>query len=233
MEEKPRISVAIPTHEMKYGNRFLFQSLIRLENQTFKDFEVVVSDNSEDYQIEGVCKLFKDSLNINYFRNPNKGMAQNSNSAIKASKGELIKLLYLDDFLASDNSLKYIEMNFRDTDNWLVTGCNHTYGDEEERTHPHMARYSDDIHTGNNTIGSPSVMTIRNEEPLLFDENLTWLLDCDLYKRYYDKHGPPMVVDDINVVIRLGDHQATNILPDKIKRDEFIYLQKKHEEKTN
>ena len=227
MKKKPKISVAIPTHEMKGGDQFLYQSLMRLEAQTFRDFEVVVSDNSEDEQMGNVCKLFKDSLTINYFKNPIKGMAQNSNSAIKASKGELIKILYLDDFLATEYSLEIIVGNFDDEVEWMVSGCKHTT-DGLNRVNEHKPKYTRNIHTGNNTIGSPSVMTVRNKKPLLFDENLTWLLDCDLYKRYYDKYGLPKILDTFNVVIRQGDHQMTNILSDEIKKNEHVYLHKKY-----
>ena len=223
---KPKISVAIPTHEMAQADKFLFESLMKLEQQKFTDFEVVVSDNSDNNKLKETCDLFS-TLNINYFKNPIKGMAPNSNSAIKACKGELIKLLYLDDFLMSPDSLGEIVLNFHDDFEWLVTGCKHTT-DGMDRNNPHLARYRRDIITGHNTIGSPSVVTIRNNDPLLFDENLTWLLDCDLYKRYYDKYGLPKILDTFNVVIRQGDHQMTNILSDEIKQNEHIYLYKKY-----
>lgn len=221
-----RITVAIPTHSMTGGQSFLRQSFNSFKKQTFKDFDIVVSDNSEDDLIEDVCNEYIE-LPITYFKNPLKGMAQNTNSAIKASKGELIKVLYLDDFLFGETALSDINKFFKPTDQWLVTGCVHTV-DGEEFYNPHYPNYHDKIYEGGNTIGSPSVLTIRNKDPQLFDENLTWLLDVDLYKRYDYLYGNPRVINSLNVVIRIHPGQMTNIISDNRKQDELEYLIKKY-----
>lgn len=225
---KPKITIAIPVHEMVgEGARFLRHSLQVIQSQTFKDFDVVVSDNSSNDELKDVCAEFPD-LDINYFKNPRRGMAPNTNAAIEASKGELIKILYLDDFLFGRGALQDISDNFKSRDHWLVTGCIHTR-DGETFFDRHFPNYHNKIYTGANTIGSPSVLTIRNKGHLLFDESLTWVLDCDLYKRYRDRYGLPMQLGKINVVIRQGDHQVTNILPDDVKRKEVEYVIKKYE----
>ena len=67
------------------------------------------------------------------------------------------------------------------------------------------------MHLGNNTIGGLDVLTIKNEsEPMFFDESLLWLLDCEYYKRSYDKYGPPKIINKILVAVRLGDYNITN-----------------------
>lgn len=225
---KPRISIAIPTHEMGgLGAKFLRHSLRKIRSQDFNNFEIVVADNSDDSKIEDVCKDNSD-LRIVYVKNPVKGMAPNSNVAIRMSRGEIIKILYLDDYLFGTTALKDISNAFTSDVHWLVTGCVHSVdGIETER--PHLPEYSDDIHTGNNTIGSPSVLTIRNSGHLLFDESMSWLLDCDLYKRYYDTYGLPKILNRLGVVIRTGPHQITNILTDEQKRVEQDYMNKKYE----
>ena len=50
---KPLISVCIPTYEM-YGEgyRLLKRNLEILSIQNFKNFEIVVTDNSEDFKIK-------------------------------------------------------------------------------------------------------------------------------------------------------------------------------------
>ena len=60
-----------------------------------------------------------------------------------------------------------------------------------------------------------------------FDENLSFLLDCDLYKRYYNQHGPPKILNNLNVVIGIHDEQVSNVMPQKEKDKEFNYLQQK------
>ena len=190
-----RISVAIPVYDMPNGDFFLKRLLQSLDQQTFRDFEVVITREGK--------------------------MAENTNAAIKQSKGEIIKILYQDDYLAHPRALEMVDKAFRGQ--WLVTGCAHDPG-----THTHYARYNPRIHEGINTIGSPSVLTLKNDNPLLFDESLTWLLDCDLYKRLYDLHGPPAILDDINVVIGTGEHQTTFLLDEETKLREHDYLLEKH-----
>ncbi len=224
------ISICIPTYEMQgKGTEMLARGFDILTQQTYKDFEVVISDNSEDDAIKDLCQnsLYQ-TLNIKYFKNPIKGMANNTNEAIKKANGELIKILYMDDFLASKNSLQEIVDNFKGQ--WLVSGCEHYDG--SKRYSPHYPTYTKKIYQGENTIGSPSVLTIKNEKNLLtFDKNMTWLLDCDYYKRLYDKYGEPVLLNKVNVIIGTGKHQMTNILSDTAKKKERYYMAKKYKKR--
>ncbi len=219
-----KLSVAIPTSKMPNGDVLFFRCVESLWNQSFQDFEIVVTDNSEDDTILNICKFFK--TGITYYRNPIKGMAQNTNEAIRRCKGELIKILYMDDYMAHNRALQKIVNNFEGE--WLVTACTHIRSGNNYTEHIHYPDYSLDIHTGNNTIGSPSVLTIRNKNLILFDPNLGWLLDCDYYRRMYDLHGEPTVLRDINVIIGVHEGQETNILGDQRKLAEYEYLQKKY-----
>lgn len=218
-----KLSVAIPTHSMEDSSYFFRRCLDSLWNQSFQDFEIVVTDNSEDDTIEKICDWYR--TGIRYFKNPIKGMAQNTNEAIRQSRGELIKILYMDDYLAHDNALEKIIRKF--SGQWLVSGCSHTVTGQE-RFNAHIPHYCDEIVTGKNTIGSPSVLTIKNENPLFFDEAMTWLLDCDYYKRMYELYGEPVILKDINVMIGLHDGQMTHIMGDEIKLKEHEYINKKY-----
>lgn len=199
------------------------RALDSLWDQTLQDFEIIVSDNSEDDQLRDICAFYG---GIRYTRNTVKGMAPNTNRAMELADGYLVKILYMDDFLAHNNALKDIYDHFKG--DWLVTGCAHTgYG----RAHfnEHMPTWNDEIHLGVNTIGSPSVLTMRNDKKMYFDTEMTWLLDCDLYKRLHAAYGEPTYLNDVNVIIGVGDHQMTNILTDEDKMKEFNYLATKHD----
>lgn len=185
------ISIAIPTHNMKNGNFFLKRLLNSIREQTYQDYEIVVTEKGK--------------------------MAENTNYAMKQCRGKLIKVMYMDDWFAHKNALKEIVENFEG--DWMITGCN---------TNPHPY-WTDDIETGNNHLGSPSVLTVRRKTMILFDETMSWLLDCDLYRRMYDLYGPPKILDTINVNMGIGDHQMTNILTNEEKLQEHKYMQKKYE----
>lgn len=227
------LSICIPTYEMKgSGHVFLKHTFTILSNQTFKDFEIIISDHSKNDEIKNLCDIYKEMLDIKYYKNNENigNSSANINNAMKKAKGKLVKILFQDDFLYDEKSLEVIVSDFNLTkDHWLVTACAHTR-DGMLFFKPHYPKYNKNIHLGKNTIGSPSVLTIKNENPLFFDEKLIWLMDCDYYKRCYNAYGLPKVIDDINVVIGVGEHQVTNTKATfRIRQAEYQYILDKYE----
>lgn len=192
---KPLVSIAIPYYaKMKNAEFFMDRCLESIRSQTFQDYEIVITRRGK--------------------------MAENTNNAIMKCTGELIKVLFMDDYFAHKNALKDIVDNFKEKDDWMITGCD---------TNPHP-QWTDDILKGNNKLGSPSCLTFRNlpHKILYFDENLSWLLDCDLYHKWHQQSGKPKILDSINIKMGIGDHQHTNVLTDKEKLDEQIYLDQEY-----
>lgn len=199
-----KISIAIPVYDMPNKEYFLKRCMRSIERQTFKDYEIVITENG-------------------------KGMASNTNEAMRKCKGAWIKILYMDDYLAHPDALQKIweqieKKNFEVA--WLASACMHDDG--KNIYHKHSPKWNDDIHKGVNTIGSPSVITIKNGLDMYFDENLMWMLDCDLYKRIEEKYGGPVIISDVNVIIGIGEHQATNWMGEERKKSEEAYMKKKY-----
>lgn len=223
-----QLTICIPTYEMRgYGHVFLEKSFNILVNQTFKNFDVVISDHSKDNKILDLCEKYKDRLRINYYRNLDKrgSSSANINNAIKKAEGKIIKILFQDDFLYDNNSLDIVIKNFNlNEDKWVATACTHS-SDGKHFFKTFYPKYNNLIQFGNNTISSPSVISIKNENPLLFDENLIWLMDCDFYKRYHDKFGNPKIINQITVVNKVGPHQVSKSIVNKyIKFKELLYV---------
>jgi glycosyltransferase involved in cell wall biosynthesis len=235
MSKTPHISLCLPTYEMHgVGALFLRESFDILAKQTFKDFDVVISDNSVTDIIKVVCDEYKDKLDIKYFKHAGKKeMSPNVNNAIRCATGKILKILCQDDYLYHERALEDIAQNFDlSKDSWLVTACIHT---KNTRSYfrPFYPKYNKKIHMGKNTISSPSVLSIKNENVQFFDENLKWFMDCDYYKRMHDKYGDPKIVHEINVVNRVGKHQTThNDAVESLRKREFEYIVKKYNEKT-
>lgn len=225
------VSICIPTYEMHgHGVPYLAQNLDVLVKQTFKDFDVVISDHSEDDAIKNLCAQYADRLDIRYIRNDKDrgNSSANVNNAVRHASGKLIKFLFQDDFFYTDNALKETVDTFSPRDQWLVSACIHT-NDGVHFYRPFHPRYTKNIHLGRNTISSPSVLTIRNEDPLFFDENLLQRMDCDYYKRCYDRFGLPRVLDTVTVVNRAGPHQISQTLVTAAIADrEYRYLLAKY-----
>ncbi len=194
------ISICIPYYSrMKNAEFFLNRCLNSIKAQSYTDYEIVITDKGN--------------------------MAENSNRAIKQAKGDIIKILYQDDYFTNGNALQVIADSFKS--GWLSTGCVHEVNGTI--TNPHLPEWTDDIETGNNKIGSPSVIAFENNNPLLFDEKLGWLLDCDLYKRLYERYGEPTYVYEYCTTIGVHPGQATNIMSNGEKLKEQSYLKEKYE----
>ena len=112
-----KMSIAVPTCESKgRGNEFLDDLFRTLEIQTFKDFEIVVSDHSKDDKLVDVIDEFQHKLNILYVKNKNdrgNGPA-NTNNAINHCSGDIIKVMFQDDFFYDDEALQKIYDSFDD-----------------------------------------------------------------------------------------------------------------------
>ena len=77
----------------KTAERFLVEYFSHLMYQTFKDFDVVISDQSEDDNLKTICDTFSHVLNIKYVKNTSnkKNAANNVNNAVRHATGEIIK----------------------------------------------------------------------------------------------------------------------------------------------
>jgi hypothetical protein len=89
-------------------------------------------------------------------------------------------------------------------------------------------KWNDMIWTGNNTMGCPSGMTIVNNNLIFFNESLNWLMDVDYYKRMFDRHGQPKILDQVTVVNRTSPHRLTESISQSIKDKEVNMLVAKY-----
>lgn len=83
---------------------------------------------------------------------------------------------------------------------------------------------------GVNTIGPPSVLSFVNAPPLLFNEDLVWLMDCEYYMRLLRRYGPPARSKHFNTIVRVGDHQLTNHISDHVRSREADIVLDSHPE---
>jgi hypothetical protein len=224
------LSVCIPTWEQYgFGKNYLNYLFKTLLKQTISDFEVVISDHSIDNSIYDLTIFYKNELNIKYFRNKNNrgNSSLNTNNSILHSKGDIIKIMFQDDFFYDNDAIKLILKRFESEDcKWLVSGCNHTL--DCDKFYNYMIPYwNENIIRGINTISSPSVLSFKRDVNCLFDENLTMLMDCEFYYQLYKKHGLPEIIDNCLVTNRIHENQISQKYNKNIN-DEIMYVLKKH-----
>jgi dTDP-4-dehydrorhamnose reductase len=231
--ESPFFSIAIPAYGYEgKGVDFLKHNLEILKKQTFKDFEIVISDHSVDNTISDFLMSwnFDNNLNIKYLKNSiGRGfISPNLNNAMKNCTGKWIKVLFQDDFLFDENSLAIqYEVLKSDKHKWLITTFEHS-NDGVTFYRRYSPKYTNDIWRGNNTLGNPSNLTIKNEDLIFFDEELNWLMDCDYYYRLFLKYGSPTIIEPITVVNRTHGNGLTDNTPQSVKNFEFSKLNYKY-----
>jgi glycosyltransferase involved in cell wall biosynthesis len=87
MENKPLVSIGMPLYN---DEDFLEESLNSLLNQTFSNFELIISDDASTDNSSEICKKYKDNdKKIKYYRNEkNLGEIANFNKALSFAKGK-------------------------------------------------------------------------------------------------------------------------------------------------
>lgn len=91
----PKISIVVPTYNTP--QQFLDDMYKSVKNQTYKNWELCIADGSDNNNVEN---FFKEKTNVKYKKlKENKGIADNTNEAIKLATGEYISFLDHDDII--------------------------------------------------------------------------------------------------------------------------------------
>lgn len=99
--DSPLVSIGLPVYN---GEKYISESIESIINQTFEDFELIISDNSSIDRTEEICREFSDQdPRIRYYRNDkNIGLALNHNRTFELAKGKYFKWMHYDDLISSD-----------------------------------------------------------------------------------------------------------------------------------
>jgi len=212
-----KISIIIPTYEMHgKGIEYLGDALRSILEQTYKDYEVIISDHSIGDNIEKYIESF--NLDIKYFKYTEKrgNAAANYNNAIKKASGDIIKPLAQDDYFYSDDALEIFSSHILNG-GWVISGRREGGIDKV----PNWIKFNQ---TGRNTVSGPSCIVYKKCD-LLWNENLIWFFDCDLYYKLRDIFGNPIIDMRPLIFNRIHNHQFTNHISKarkKQERKEFI-----------
>lgn len=227
---KPAISVCIPAYDMGgKGAEFLAASFDRLLTQSFEDFDIVVSDQSDSDGVAQVCATYSDRLSVHRvdYRDGLRQSSANANNAMRHATGSVLKILFQDDFLVRDDALEQISNGFTHSDTqWLLCGSGISRdGQSVER--PMVPRLTPQIRFGRNTVSSPSVLALRAGHDLFFDEALIWLMDVEFYDRCHATLGDPHILPTTLVANRLHEGQVSAAVTKPLRRRELRHVWQK------
>lgn len=96
----PLVSIGIPTYNR--ANSYLRSALRSAVNQTYKNIEIIVSDNCSPDNTESVVKEFNDPRIRYYRQRENIGPLNNRNFCLEQSRGEYFVIVMDDDLIDSD-----------------------------------------------------------------------------------------------------------------------------------
>lgn len=99
---KPLVSIGLPVFN---GQNFLEEAIKSVLNQTYKNLELIISDNGSTDNTQKICyKYLKQDKRIQYYRfSKNYGAAKNYNRTFNFSNGKYFKWLAHDDLLTNTN----------------------------------------------------------------------------------------------------------------------------------
>lgn len=193
MKDPVLISVCIPAYK---NTTFLKRLLDSISIQTFRDFEVIITDDSPDDTVHDFIAQYESDIPIKYFRNPVAlGTPENWNEAIRQAKGKWIKIMHDDDWFSDAGSLSI----FADSIN--KSSCDFIYSaytnvfintGVEKIVYPSKFRQrkmKKEPYTlfAKNIIGPPSVTIHKNYRSLNYDNKTKWVVDIDFYIRMMAK----------------------------------------------
>ncbi len=209
------ISICIPAYK---NARFLRRLMDSIAVQGFRDFEVVLTDDSPDDEAGNLCREYSGKFELQYHRNEKAlGTPENWNAAMRLARGEWIKLMHDDDWFAGPESLgefkKAIEAN--PEAGFIFSAYENVFLDENRSRIVHakstgLKQLLIDPVTlfSSNVIGPPSVVIHRNDRNVYYDPQVKWVVDIDFYISYLDKQAF-FYLDKPLVKVGIGKEQVT------------------------
>ena len=178
-----KVSICIPAYNNKAGIERLLNSI---KEQTFTDYEVIITDDSTTDDVKDVVSSC--GLNVNYVKNQARdGSTANWNKAIDMASGEYIKIMHHDDWFTFDNSLEKMVKLLDENEGAVLAFSGTMQVGTKESYSRHIKREDAlfiekdwrNLYLGN-TIGAPSSVIHRRCDKR-YDVNLKWLVDMEFY----------------------------------------------------
>lgn len=227
----PKVSICIPAYLQV---QFLKQTIDSVLSQDFDDYEIVITDDSPNESVKDLIKTYRNEARLKYFRNEKPlGSPENWNQSVRLSKGEYIKILHHDDWLAGPSSLsEFVKLLDANPDaGFAFSGAIAQVPDSRKSWH-HFATKSQISRLKTeptslflqNIIGPPSSTIIRRSAFLDYDNNLVWLVDIAQYIEVLCKTNCVATKAPLIYSTTQAPHQITESVSQNKKLNLFEYF---------
>lgn len=214
MNRSPFISICIPAYKRPQYLRRLLKSIAI---QSYKNFELILTDDSPDNSVKVVWEEFNQFNNFSYYKNESAlGTPLNWNEAISKATGKWVKLMHDDDWFADENALMEFANKATDNPNSFIFSAHidvYEHASKEKIVLPEKFRIQKAIKEpavlwAKNFIGPPSVTLYKNDARFLYDINMKWLVDIDMYRRRLESDRLVYIPKPL-IKIGVSDSQVT------------------------
>jgi len=181
----PKITILMPVYN---GEKYLKKSIESILNQTFKDFEFLIINDSSTDNSEKIIKSYADPRIIFIQNEKNIGVTKTLNRGLELATGEYIARMDADDISLTkrlNKQIKFLEANPKIgiCGTWIKTIGNIKGYIQKYPTNPNEAKAQMLFYT---PLAHPTVMMRKNilkRFNLKYDENLRNGQDYDLWSR--------------------------------------------------
>lgn len=228
-----KVSICIPVYNNVNGVQRLLDSVSK---QKFRDFEVIITDDSTNEEVAELVNTYND-FELRYYKNAERlGAIRNWNSAVQKCTGEYIKIMHHDDWFTDEASLGKLVQMLDEKPEAILAFCGTWQVGEGQKYSRHISK-SDarliqedyrNLYLGN-IIGAPSAV-IHRKSVCQYDEKLTWLVDMDFYMQLLKENSNFVYTEEPLISIGMGKEQLTRkcIENKEINSFEYQYIYKKY-----
>lgn len=212
--QKPTVSVLIPAYNYAH---YLDETIQSVLNQTYQDFELVISDNCSTDNTEEMLQKYLADPRITYHKNAtNIGVVGNMNKCLEYATGKYIKMLCADDKFEPQLLEKFVDVMEKNPDVSLVVSYRQIFGNYNHKITLPLSGWHKGQEVINHTLntygwlGEPSATMIRTENLRLgfFRKDITWLIDAEMWMRQLTV-GNCYIIPEPLVDIRMHATQVT------------------------
>jgi glycosyltransferase involved in cell wall biosynthesis len=198
----PLITILIPSYERP---AYLRRALDSISIQRFRDFEVIVTDDSASDSVEKFISASNYDFPIQYIRNhPPQGTPRNWTAGLAIASGAWIKILHDDDWFSTSDALGKYSNRISENVDLVFSGYYAVFEESGKRvdrtiTEHRFQKIQQDpfLLCASNRIGPPSVMLFRRDLSVHFDPSLKWIVDWEGYIRMLLTHRAGYVSDPL------------------------------------
>lgn len=212
----PFFSICIPAYK---NTDYLKRLLDSISIQTFRDFEVIITDDSPDETVSTFIYKYNADFSIQYFKNvPVLGTPENWNEGIRKSNGKWIKMMHDDDWFATSTALQvfYDATNKHPEVPFFFAAFQNITQETGAIEKVFCSKWDlmmlkwNPLHLFKKVyVGNPSCTLVKRDVNMFYDANYKFVVDFEYYIQLIRKFNAYQYIDKILINVGFNALQVT------------------------